>query len=129
MKNKKGKSFLCGCFYRHPNTDTSRFVEQIESIFKKINETKYNIFVMGDFNIDLLQYESHNNTDEFLNTIISHSFLPYILQPTRVTDRSSTVIDNIFSNITDFETLNGNITTLIADHFAQFLLIKKCRVS
>ena len=84
---------------------------------------------MGDFNIDLLQYESHNSSDEFFNTIISHSFLPYILQPTRVTYHSSTVIDNIFSNISDFETLSGDITTIIADHFAQFLLIKKCNVS
>ena len=84
---------------------------------------------MGDFNIDLLQYESHNNINEFLNTIISHSFLPHILQPTRVTDHSSTFIDNIFSNITDFKTISGNITTLIADHVAQFLLIKKCHVS
>ena len=33
IKNKKGKNFLCGCFYRHPNTDTSGFVEHIESIF------------------------------------------------------------------------------------------------
>ena len=96
---------------------------------QKVNKTKYNIFVMGDFNIDPLQYESHNNTNEFLNTIISHSFLPYILQPTRVTDHSSTVIDNIFSNIADFEAISGNIITLIADHFAQFLLIKKCHVS
>ena len=76
IRNKKGKNFLCGCFYRQPNTDTSRFVKHIETISSKINKTKYNIFVMGAFNIDLLQYESHNNTNEFLNTIISHSFLP-----------------------------------------------------
>ena len=48
---------------------------------------------------------------------------------TRVTDHSATVIDNIFSNITDFDTLSGNITGIIADHFAQFLLIKKCHMS
>ena len=84
---------------------------------------------MGDFGIDLLQYESHNYTNDFLNTVISQSFVPYIHQPTRGTDYSATVIDNIFSNITDYETISGNITSLIADHFAQFLLIKKCHVS
>ena len=41
-----------------------------------------------------------------------------------MTDHSSTVTDNIFSSITDYETSGGNITTLIADHFAQFLIIK-----
>ena len=61
--------------------------------------------------------------------MISNSLLPYIHQPTRVTEHSATVIDNIFSNITDHEALSGNINSLIADHFAQFLLIKKCHVS
>ena len=50
---------------------------------------------MGDFNIDLLKYESHNCTNDFINSLVSHSFLPYILQPTRATDHSSTIIDNI----------------------------------
>ena len=31
-----------------------------------------------DFNIDLLQYESHNSTNDFLNSMVSHPFLPYI---------------------------------------------------
>ena len=26
-------------------------------------------------------------------------------------------------------TMSGNITTMVADHFAQFLLIKKCHIS
>ena len=83
-------------------------------------------FFLGGFIIDLLQYESHSYTNLLLNTMISNSFLPYIHQPPRVTDHSETVIDNIFSNISDYETVIGNITSLIADHFSQFLLIKKC---
>ena len=35
----------------------------------------------------------------------------------------------MFSNITDFDNLSGNITGIIADHFAQFSLIKKCHMS
>ena len=55
----------------------------------------------------------------------AHSFLPYILQSTRVTDHSVTVTDNIFSNITYSESISGNLTTLISDHFIQFMFIKK----
>ena len=91
----------------------------MEATFPLIDK-KNEIFLMGDFNIDLLQYESHCNTDDFLNTMVFNLFLPYILQPTRVTDHSSTVIDNIFSYITDFITSSGNNTSLVADHFAQF---------
>ena len=129
IKNSKGKNSLCGCIYRYPNTDVTNLMQYLEATFSLVDKKKYNIFVMGDFNIDLLQYESHSSTNDFLNTMISNSFLPYILQPTRVTDHSSTVIDNIFSNITDFVTSSRNITSLVADHFAQFLIIKKCHVS
>ena len=129
IRNNKGKNFLCGCAYRHPNSDTSNFIEYVESTFTKFNKDKYNVFLMGDFNIDLLQYDSHSYTNDSVNSMISHSFLPYILQPSRVTDHSAIIIDNIFSNVTDFETLSGNITALVADHFAQLLLIKKCYVS
>ena len=116
----------------HPivlHTDASNFMDYLESTFSKVNQKKYQVFLLGDFNIDLLQYESRSYTNDFLNTMISNSFLPYIHQPTRVTNHSETVIDNIFSNIYDYETVSGNITSLIADHSAQFLLIKNCYVS
>ena len=129
MKDKQGKGFLFGCIYRHPNTDISHLIEYMEATLSRINKNKYGVFLMSDFHIDLLQYESHDYTNDFLNTVISQSFVPYIHQPTRVTDHSATVIDNILSNITDYKTISGNITILIADHFAQFLLLKKCHVS
>ena len=115
IKNKKSKNIVCGYVYRHPNRDPTKCFEYLESTFAQLNKEKQSIFILGDFNFDLLQYETHNLTN--------------VLQPTRVTDHSSTVIDNIFSNITDFETTNGNITTMIADHFAQFLIVKKFHVN
>ena len=104
-------------------------MDYLESTFSKVNQQKYQLFLLDDFNVDLLQYESHSYTNDFLNTMISNSFLSYMHQPTRVTDHSETVINNIFSNISNYETASGNITSVIADHFAQFLLIKKCYVS
>ena len=81
--------------------------------------------MIGDFNINLLSYESHGETNDFINNIISHYLLPPILYPTRVTDHFATVIDNIFSNNTSYETTNGNIITQISDHFPQFLILNK----
>ena len=49
---------------------------------------------MSDFNLNLLNYETHSDTNDFINSVISHSFLPYILHPTRVTEHSATIIDN-----------------------------------
>ena len=49
-------------------------------------------------NVDLLNYNEHNQTNEFLDSLASNSFIPLILQPTRITSHSNTFIDNIFSN-------------------------------
>ena len=85
--------------------DPNKFFEYIENTLSRIDNNKYQIFSMGDHNIDLLQYEHSSLSNDFINMMISKSFLPYILQPTRVTDHSATVIDNIFSNVTDCQTV------------------------
>ena len=79
----KRAKLLCGCAYRHPNSKIANFIEYVESTFTKSNKDKYNVLLMGDFNIDLLQYDSHSYTNNFVNSMISHSFLPYILQPSQ----------------------------------------------
>ena len=35
---------------------------------------------------------------EFIDSLSSYMYLPYILHPTKVTGHSQTIIDNIFSN-------------------------------
>ena len=34
IKNKKGKNFLCGCIYRHPNTGIPNFHDHIDHYLK-----------------------------------------------------------------------------------------------
>ena len=80
--------------------------------------------MMGDFNINLLKYQSHPETNDFIKLMVSHYLLPHILHPTRVTDHSATIIDNIFSNNVESDTVGGNISCQITDHFPQFLTVK-----
>lgn len=84
---------------------------------------------MGDFNLNLLNYESHTETNEFFNTMNSYFLLPYILQPTRITDRSTTLIDNIYANTFTHNAISGNIITHIADHLPQFLIIEDIKIN
>ena len=53
----------------------------------------------------------------------SNPFLLYILQPTRITSHSKTLIDNIFTNITLSDSISGNLTATISDHLPQFLIV------
>jgi len=81
-------------------------------------------FRIGDFNIDLLKYDSHPPTNEFLDSLSSNYFLPHIIHPTRITARSKTLIDNIFSNLKTDNFKAGNLTVSLSDHLPQYLLAK-----
>ena len=76
--------------------------------------------LMGDFNIALIKYSSETNTGDFYDLLCSNSFRPLILQPTRVTSKSATLIDNIFINDMTCHSQGGNLTSSISDHFFQF---------
>ena len=82
--------------------------------------------LLGDSNINLLNYNNHQPTNKFLDSLASNPFIPYISQPTRLTSRSSTLIDNIFSNVTSHEVISGNRTPTIFDHLPQSLFVPKC---
>ena len=76
----------------------------------------------GDFNIDLLKCESHEDSNAFLNNLSSSFFTPYVLQPTRLA--SKTLIDNIFFNSLEYQSYSGNILIEIADHLIQFIILE-----
>ena len=65
--------------------------------------------IKGDFNLDLLSYESHPKTDEFMNILATSFFQPYILQPTRISEHTATLIDNIFFNLLEHLVISGNL--------------------
>ena len=71
------------------------------------------IFLMGDFNVNILQYDNNKDSLEFLDKTYSNFLLPYISSTSRVTPRSQTLVDNIFSNKIEIESFSGNITTTI----------------
>ena len=83
---------------------------------------KKNTYLLGDFNINLLNNNEHRPTNDFLDSLLSSSLLSYILQPTQLTGHSKALIDNIFFNLTSCEVISGNVTATISDHLPQFLI-------
>ena len=49
--------------------------------------------------VTLLNYNDHQPTNKYLDPLALNSFIPHILQPTRITTHSKTLIDNVFLNI------------------------------
>ena len=110
-----------GCIYRHPSVELSEFNDDFFTYLCEKLLREKSIVLMGDFNVDLLNYADDANTADFLYKICSTSLILQITYPTRITPRSKTLIDNIFSTDAYAEILSGNIVTNISDHLAQFL--------
>ena len=68
---------------------------------QNVSKEQNQIFFLGDFNINLLNYNVHQPTNDFLS-LASNSIIPYILQPTRLKSHSKTLIDNISDHLLQF---------------------------
>ena len=66
----------------------------MENILRNISLRKRDIYILGDFNINLLNSDTHSNTSDFIDMMFATSFLPLINRPTRISDNSATLIDS-----------------------------------
>ena len=122
---QNGKFKVIGNIYRPPNKDIDIFLQDLEIILKKLDckELKgaEEILISGDFNINVLSHLNHASTNRFLSLMLTHSFMPTITLPSRVSDNSATCIDNIFSNKQNLNFQSGLILEHITDHLPVFL--------
>ena len=122
--NPKKSNILVRVIYRRPSMDLADFnCNYLNKLLENISKEQKSIFLLGDFTFNPLNYNEHNQTNEFLDSLASNSFIPLILQPTRITSHSNTLIDNIFSNVIDPDIISGNLTATISDQLPQFSII------
>ena len=69
-------------------------------LLENISKEQKSIFSIGDFDVNLMNYNKHSLPNEFLY--------------------SNTLIDKIFSNVVDPDIISGNLTANIADHLSHF---------
>ncbi len=100
IKNNNSKNVVCGCIYRHPRDDNAMmndFLNYMESCLKTIFNENKEVYVCGDFNIDLLKLDSKSSSLAFYNLMSSNGLIPFIIHPSRVVEgQMPSLIDNIF---------------------------------
>ena len=123
LASKTGKKILVGCIYRH-HSPIVEFVDKfLAETLKTIDKERKKCILLGDFNIDLLKFDTHDGTRDYYDLLSANCFKPSILQPTRLSSKSASLIDNIFYNDIETSSNGGNLTTSISDHFPQFCLL------
>ncbi|XP_065672231.1 putative histone-lysine N-methyltransferase 1 [Hydra vulgaris] len=123
LKNKNTKNIIVNATYRPPSGNLKKYKTHLKSFITAINKTRDHVFLAGDLNIDLKKHASNNNVKNFINTLLQNNLIPTINKPTRVTNNSSTLLDNIITNNFHNNRLNtGIIKTDFSDHFPTFLV-------
>ena len=110
---------LLGNIYKPPHVNELIFNDIFSSLFSALGQTNKPIFLSGDFNIDIL----HPNSSGLLTIMNTYLLQPVIRRPTRITDSSMTLIDNIFVSFS-YSCLAGIFCSDISDHLPIFLLCK-----
>ena len=117
-KSLGSKSYIIGNVYRLPKEllpEFHTFIDEFAETLETLQVNRNAIYLCGDFNIDLLKINTKIHYNTFYNNLMAAGYLPRISLPTRVTNHSATLLDNIFS--TEFgNNDSGVIVNNISDH-------------
>ena len=75
--NLRKSNIIVGIIYRHPSMDLADFnCNYLNKLLENTSKEQKPIFLLGDFNVNLLNYNECNETNEFLDSLASNSFIP-----------------------------------------------------
>ena len=86
--NAQPKNIIIGVIYRLPDLSINSFNKNIANLTEIINNDHKIAYLSGDFNINLLNTNTHKGTSEFLSNLFQSNFYPLITRPTRTAFRN-----------------------------------------
>ena len=104
--------------------EMNAFLAEFSTPLQKVKNLNRLSYICGDYNIDLLKLKVNPRFGEFFDHIISSGFFPKITLPTRFSDQSATLIDNVFSTNIKEKEVSGILLNHISDHQLLFTYIE-----
>ena len=89
----------------------------------KINCHSHDVFILGDTNVNINRDDRSNSAIDYLSMMTSNGLFPLVTKPTRVTDKSSTLIDHIFTSCISSPLYSGIIQNDLSDHYPIYCII------
>ena len=124
----KTENIICCSGYRAPNTDTEVFLKEYEKIVENINSINKTKVVIG-LDHNLLNYVKHHPTREFVCINENNNLVPGITKPTRITNTSAILIDNIFVSDTYVPMIRSQIIIDdISDHLQICVILENINI-
>ena len=97
-----------------------------KDIFSKNGKNLKNIVLAGDFNINVLDFETNKNVQGFLNVMFGYDIIRLTNKPLRITRHTTNAIDHIITNsVTGHNDFKSAIIKIdLSDHFPIVFTIK-----
>ena len=117
IKISKFRNIVITAAYLPPKRNNKLFKDFCKDFLNKQEISNKAAFLLGDFNLNALDYDTNEVVKNLFNLVFQNEFLPLIRKPTRITRTSATAIDHILT----YKVLSyGIIKTGISDHFPVF---------
>ena len=123
INRTKEKNVIVGVFYRPPDSNLNEFLSDLDHVLEKITKENKLVFLIGDWNLNLINHHCHKVTSDFLDLLYSRMFFPLITRPTGITANKALLIDSIFTKDPLCPSLNGLFLNDISDHLPIFALV------
>ena len=82
--NKKSKNIIVGASYRPPNGKIKPFKTHIKHIFEKFMRGNKNFFLIGDYNLNCLDYDNNTMVKNFFDLLFQYGMISIINKKPRV---------------------------------------------
>ena len=93
---RNGEHCLVSSMYRPPNSEIPVFLASYSSLICAMKKECLNGTIVGlDHNLDFLKAHFHQMTNDFIQLNLDLGMIPTITGPTRITNSTATLIDNI----------------------------------
>ena len=121
---KNSSNILLSCCYKPPKGDNDILSMFLKQVFKKSTAEKKPHYLVGDRNINCLEYFENKKVSTFYNSVFECGANALINKTTRVAKKYATIIDNIITTDLFNEALKkGIIKSDISDHLPIFFSI------
>ena len=115
---RKSRIIVITATHRRPKGNKNLFKDFCKDFLYKQEMSNKAAFLLGDFNLNALDYDTNKVVKTFFNLVFQNGFLPLIQRPTRITRTNAIAIHHILTNrVTENKIQSGIIKTDISDHF------------
>ena len=119
-KSKKRfvENLVIGTIYRHEKCHYNKFTEALSKNLILLSQEKSKVVIVGDVNINLLKFNIVTPVTNYVNSITSLGYNLFIDKPTRITEKTATCIDHVYSNLPTEDLESLILMSDVSDHFS-----------